>query len=63
MNRKEHKGGILTNQEIEEELQRTGQQPENQPYRGSQDNGDTVVRELGTEVQQNDGTGEEDTPE
>lgn len=63
MNRKEHKGGILTNKQIEEELQRTGQNQEDQPYRGSQDNGDSVVRERGTEVQQNDGTGDADETE
>lgn len=63
MARKEHKGGILTNKQIEEELERTGNQPGSQPYRGSQDNGDEVVRERGTEVQREDGAGEETVPE
>lgn len=56
MARKEHKGGLLKNEEVERELERTGaQKQEGQTYRGSQDTGDQVVREKGTEVQQQDG--------
>lgn len=57
---KERKGGLLKNQDIERELERTGaNNNEGQAYRGSQDNGDQKVRELGTEVQQRDGADEE----
>jgi hypothetical protein len=56
MARKEHKGGQLTNEEIEKELQRTsGDDKSGYGYRGSQDTGDSTVRGLGTDVQQEDG--------
>lgn len=57
MARKENKGGQLTNRQIEEELAKTDQDTENQPYRGSQDNGDQVVRDQGTQMQRQDGAG------
>ena len=59
MNRKERKGGELTNKEVEEELQRQGVNRDGAGYRGSQDTGDEVVREKGTQTQQEDGTGDE----
>ncbi len=59
MNRKEHKGGLRTNEEIEQELQRTGaDQTKGRSYRGSQDTGDEIVREKGTDIQQQDGIGD-----
>lgn len=56
MARKENKGGQLTNEQVEQELQRTGgNEKSGRGYRGTQDTGDTTVRELGTQVQQEDG--------
>jgi len=56
MARKENKGGLLTNEQVERELQRTGgEEKGGRGYRGIQDTGDSTVRELGTEVQQEDG--------
>ena len=57
MNRKERKGGELTNKEVEEDLQRQSVDREGAGYRGSQDTGDEIVREKGTETQQEDGAG------
>ena len=55
MARKENKGGLLTNEQVERELQRTGgEEKGGRGYRGIQDTGDSTVRELGTEVQQED---------
>ena len=62
---KERKGGLLKNEDVEQELERTGaQKQEGQTYRGGQATGDKVVREKGTEVQQEDGAGkpDEDAP-
>ena len=56
MNKKENKGGLLSNEQIEQELQRTGaDEKEGRGYRGTQDTGDDIVRSLGTDVQQQDG--------
>jgi hypothetical protein len=56
MTRKENKGGLLTNEQVEKELQRTGGDDKSgRGYRGTQDTGDTTVRDLGTEVQREDG--------
>jgi hypothetical protein len=57
MNRKERKGGELSNKEVEEELQRQGVDRDGAGYRGSQDTGDEVVRQKGTTTQQEDGAG------
>ena len=61
MNKKERAGGELTNKEVEEDLQRQGADREGQGYRGSQDTGDDVVREKGTQTQQEDGAGDATT--
>ena len=56
MNKKENKGGILSNEQVEQELQRTGANDKDaRGYRGMQDTGDQTVRDLGTDVQQQDG--------
>lgn len=56
MTKKEHKGGILTNEEVEQEVQRTHSNDKGgSSYRGSQDTGEATVRSLGTPVQQEDG--------
>jgi len=56
MARKENKGGLLSNEQVERELQRTGgNDKDGRGYRGLQDTGDTTVRDLGTQVQQEDG--------
>lgn len=53
---KEKKSGELTNEEIEQELERTGKSDKsNRPYVGSQDTGDDIVREYGNEIQKRDG--------
>jgi len=57
---KERKGGLLRNEDVERELERTGKNEQDaRGYRGTQDTGDDGVRERGTEVQQQDGIGTE----
>ena len=59
MNKKENKGGILTNEQIEQDLKIKASETDG--YRGMQDTGDQVLREEGSEVQKYDGMlGEED---
>lgn len=53
MNRKENKGSILTNAQVEEDNKAKGKQEG--AYHGAQDTGDKAVRQTGTEVQQRDG--------
>jgi len=56
MARKENEGGLLSNEQVEKEVQRTGgNEKSGRGYRGSQDTGDTTVRDLGTPVQREDG--------
>ena len=56
MSKKENKGGLLSNEQVEQEVQRTGAEEKSaRGYRGTQDTGDETVRSLGTEVQQQDG--------
>jgi hypothetical protein len=55
MAKKEHKGGELTNEQVEQELARTSTNGTEGGYKGMQDTGDSVKRELGTDVQQRDG--------
>ena len=58
MDKKEHKGGLLKNEEIEKELQVKGNPAEKgHSYIGSQDTGDSGKRERGSEVQREDGQG------
>jgi|SRR5215204_7099145 len=61
MARKEKKGGILSNEDVEKELRvRGGDEKSGHSTRGTQDTGDTTVRSLGTEVQRRDGLAPED---
>ena len=53
MDRKENKGGTLTNEQVEQDNQVKGKTEGG--YRGMQDTGDKGVRHRGTEVQQRDG--------
>jgi hypothetical protein len=55
MAKKEHKGGELTNEQMEQELARTTTSGTEGGYKGIQDTGDSVKRELGTDVQRRDG--------
>ena len=57
MDRKENKGGILTNSQIEEDNKAKGKNEG--AYVGMQDTGDKVVRQKGNDVQQRDGLPEE----
>lgn len=60
--RKEHKGGIVTNEEIEKDLAARGGGLEQNGYRGTQDTGDKHIRSMGTEVQKRDGQALENKP-
>ena len=56
MAKKENKGGILKNDQIEQDLKAKGRTPDNtDAYSGSQDTGDKGVRQMGDAVQQRDG--------
>lgn len=64
MAKKENKGGFLSPEQIEQDNKVKGKTEQQQGgYRGSQDTGDTGVREWGTEVQRQDGMGENDDEE
>ena len=59
MAKKENKGGFLSPEQVEQDNQVRGKTDQQQGgYRGLQDTGDTSVRELGTEVQRQDGIGD-----
>jgi hypothetical protein len=56
MDKKENKGGTLTNEQVEQDLKAKGRDPgNNNAYSGAQDTGDKTVRHLGPDVQQADG--------
>lgn len=57
MAKKENKGGILSNEQIEKDLEAKGRITESGKiaYSGSQDTGDKSVRHLGNDVQRADG--------
>jgi hypothetical protein len=55
MAQKENKGGVLTNEQIENDQKAKGVQQEKGGYKGTQDTGDDKIRSLGTEVQKKDG--------
>lgn len=62
---KENKGGLLSNEQVEKDLEVRGGDNTPGGYHGSQDTGDGGKREEGTPVQQKDGaprdtTGKED---
>ncbi|RYZ20927.1 MAG: hypothetical protein EOO16_14900 [Chitinophagaceae bacterium] len=65
MNPKENKGGVLRNDQVEQDLAAHGNQQQNDhPFHGSQDTGDFMPRQQGSETQQRDGflpEDEEDT--
>lgn len=54
--RKERKGGELSNEDIEKELERKGLKDEHaHTYIGSQDTGDQTKRDMGNDIQKRDG--------
>jgi hypothetical protein len=56
MAEKENKGGMLTNDQVEQDLKVKGKAAEDsEAYIGSQDTGDKRVRHLGNDVQKADG--------
>lgn len=63
MTQKENRGGILTNEQVEEDLKAKGADTPATGYRGSQDTGDAGKRDLGTEVQRRDGAPPDDLKE
>jgi hypothetical protein len=56
---KENKGGLLSNEDIENDLKAKGVPERQNGYRGTQDTGDDTIRPMGTEVQKRDGQPEE----
>lgn len=61
MAKKENKGGVLSNEQIEQDNKVKGKTDEKgRSYVGSQDTGDDIVRSLGNEVQRNDGVSQDD---
>jgi hypothetical protein len=64
MAKKENKGGLLTDDQVERDNLVKGHGDEkNHSYIGMQDTGDSGVREKGSKVQQRDGLPEEEDPE
>ena len=60
MAKKENRGGELTNEQVERDNEVKGKTDQQEGgYRGLQDTGDTKVRGLGTDVQNNDGLTDE----
>ena len=57
MAQKENKGGNLTNEQVEQDNKVKGKHEG--AYVGSQDTGDQIIRERGTDVQRRDGLPEE----
>jgi hypothetical protein len=55
MAKKENRGGLLSNEQIEQDVKAKGKADLKTSYSGSQDTGDDGVRQLGAEVQQPDG--------
>lgn len=61
MAQKENKGGVLSNEQIEQDLKVKGKTNEGETgHVGLQDTGDGTVREFGTEVQRNEGWDKDD---
>jgi len=61
--KKERKGGELSNEDIEKELERKGLKDDHtHTYIGSQDTGDRIRRDMGNETQKGDGNPPEQTP-
>lgn len=61
MDRKENKGGILTNEDVEQDNPVKGKTEGG--YRGVQDTGDNGVRQKGNDVQQRDGLADDEKSE
>lgn len=57
---KENKGGLLNNQQVEEDLKAKGRTDQTS-YQGAQDTGDSGVRQRGTDVQKADGRPADET--
>ena len=55
---KENKGGILRNEQIEQDLKVKGKSES--AYEGAQDNGDKIVRQTGNDVQRRHGQPQDD---
>jgi hypothetical protein len=56
MANKENKGGLLSNEQLEQDNIVKGKTNENEGgYRGTQDTGDAKISGLGTEIQKNEG--------
>lgn len=56
MAKKENKGGILKNDQVEQDIKAKGKASANsETYIGSQDNGESIVRSRGDAVQRADG--------
>lgn len=54
MAKKEHKGGLLTNEEVERDNKIKGKNPDGSVgYTGAQDTGEDKIREVGSETQKN----------
>ena len=61
MAQKENKGGTLTNKQVKEDLKAKGRTNEGETgHVGLQDTGDSTVRQIGSEVQRNEGLARED---
>ena len=62
MAQKENKGGVLTNEQVEQDLKVKGRTNEGETgHVGLQDTGDTTVRQYGTDVQRNEGLPDKDS--
>jgi len=58
---KENKGGILTNEQVEQDLNVKGKTNESETgHVGLQDTGDSKMRQFSTEVQRNEGLAKDD---
>ena len=56
MTEKENKGGVLKNEQVEQDLKAKGRTNEAETgHVGLQDTGDSTVRKIGTDVQRNEG--------
>jgi len=56
MAQKENKGGVLTNEQVEQDLKVKGKTNESETgHVGLQDTGDSTVKQFGTDVQRNEG--------
>ncbi len=62
MAQKENKGGVLTNEQVEQDLKVKGRTNEGETgHVGLQDTGDSTVRRYGTDVQRNEGLPDKDS--